>query len=122
MNPRAPGNRERSGFTLLEILMVVSLMAVLSIVFLANTGVRFGFQIERSARVVAGTLQAVQQRAIATGAAHRLVLDLDEQLYRVIQKGGAATGKSPLMAAWGGVLTDDQIRDLVAYLRRLSGT
>ncbi len=46
----------------------------------------------------------------------------DEQLYRVIQKGGAATGKSPLMAAWGGVLTDDQIRDLVAYLRRLSGT
>ncbi len=46
----------------------------------------------------------------------------DEHLYRVIQKGGAAVGKSPLMTAWGGVLTDDQIRDLVAYLRRLSGT
>jgi mono/diheme cytochrome c family protein len=46
----------------------------------------------------------------------------DEHLYLVIQKGGAAVGKSPLMAPWGGVLNDAQIRDLVALLRRLSGT
>lgn len=46
----------------------------------------------------------------------------DEHLYRVIQGGGAAVGKSPLMAPWGGVLTDEQIRDLISFLRRLSGT
>lgn len=46
----------------------------------------------------------------------------DEHLYRVIQKGGAAVGKSPLMAPWGGALNDAQIRDLVAYLRQLSGS
>jgi mono/diheme cytochrome c family protein len=46
----------------------------------------------------------------------------DEHLYLVIQKGGAAVGKSPLMTPWGGVLNDEQIRDLVAYLRRLSGS
>jgi mono/diheme cytochrome c family protein len=46
----------------------------------------------------------------------------DEHLYTVIQKGGAAVGKSPLMTPWGGVLTDAQIRDLVAFLRRISGT
>ncbi len=46
----------------------------------------------------------------------------DEQLYRVIQGGGAAVGKSPLMAPWGGVLTDEQIRDLISFLRRLSGS
>ena len=45
----------------------------------------------------------------------------DEHLYRVIQGGGAAVGKSPLMAPWGGVLTDEQIRDLISFLRRLSG-
>jgi len=46
----------------------------------------------------------------------------DEHLYKVIQGGGAAVGKSPLMTPWGGVLTDDQIRDLISFLRRISGT
>jgi mono/diheme cytochrome c family protein len=45
----------------------------------------------------------------------------DAQLYEVIEKGGAAVGKSPLMTPWGGVLTDEQIRDLVAFVRTLSG-
>lgn len=46
----------------------------------------------------------------------------DEHLYRVIEKGGAAVGKSPLMTAWAGVITDQQIRDLIAHLRALSGS
>ncbi len=46
----------------------------------------------------------------------------DPHLYTVIQKGGPAVGKSAAMAPWGGVLTDQQIRDLVAHLRKLSGT
>jgi mono/diheme cytochrome c family protein len=46
----------------------------------------------------------------------------DQHLYKVISQGGASVGKSPLMAPWGGVLTDPQIRDLIAQLRALSGT
>ena len=46
----------------------------------------------------------------------------DEHLYRVIAEGGAAVGKSPLMTAWGAVLDDQAIRDLVAHLRALSGS
>ena len=46
----------------------------------------------------------------------------DQHLYTVIQKGGAAVGKSAMMTPWGGVLTDAQVRDLVSFLRRLSGT
>jgi mono/diheme cytochrome c family protein len=46
----------------------------------------------------------------------------DGHLYNVIQKGGAAIGKSPLMAPWGGVLNEEQTKDLVAHLRNLSGT
>jgi mono/diheme cytochrome c family protein len=46
----------------------------------------------------------------------------DQHLYKVISQGGASVGKSPLMAPWGGVLTDPQIRDLIAQPRALPGT
>ena len=46
----------------------------------------------------------------------------DAQLYLVIQKGGASVGKSSLMAPWGGILNDGDIRDVIAHVRSLSGT
>jgi cytochrome c553 len=46
----------------------------------------------------------------------------DGHLYVVIQRGGAAIGKSPLMAPWGGVLSETDTKDLIAHLRKLSGT
>ena len=32
----------------------------------------------------------------------------------------AAVGKSPLMAPWGGVLNEQQVQDVVAYVRSLA--
>jgi len=46
----------------------------------------------------------------------------DAELHTVITKGGAAVGKSPLMAPWGAVLNPEQTRDVIAYVRSLSGT
>jgi mono/diheme cytochrome c family protein len=46
----------------------------------------------------------------------------DEQLYKVISQGGAAVGRSALMAPWGGVVNDEGIRDLIAFIRKLSGS
>ncbi len=46
----------------------------------------------------------------------------DEDLYRVVKEGGAAVGKSALMAAWKATLSDQQIRDVVAYVRSLAVT
>lgn len=43
----------------------------------------------------------------------------DEELVKVIRHGGKAIDKSVLMPAWGDNLSDEQIDDLVAYLRRL---
>ena len=43
----------------------------------------------------------------------------DEQLLTVIKHGGPSVGKSPAMMAFKGVLSDDDIRALVAYLRTL---
>jgi mono/diheme cytochrome c family protein len=44
----------------------------------------------------------------------------DEFLVTIISKGGAAVGKSSFMPAWGGVLKDNQLQDLLAYLRSIA--
>lgn len=44
----------------------------------------------------------------------------DAYLIRLLREGGPALGKSPLMAAWGRILSEGQIRDLIAYLRLLA--
>lgn len=43
-----------------------------------------------------------------------------EHLVKVLKEGGPAVGKSPLMAPWGGTLSDAQIEDVIAYVRSLA--
>lgn len=43
----------------------------------------------------------------------------DEELFKAIKEGGRSIGKSLLMPAWEGVLSDDEIHELVRYLREL---
>lgn len=43
----------------------------------------------------------------------------DDQIFRAIKEGGLANNKSVLMPAFGAVLGDDKITDLVAYLRQV---
>lgn len=52
-----------------------------------------------------------------TDAAYWTAEITDERLTKVIKEGGAAVGKSPLMAPWGGVLSDEQIAEVVAYVK-----
>lgn len=40
----------------------------------------------------------------------------NEHLYKVISEGGAVVGLSPMMAAWSGVLSEQQIWDVIAYI------
>lgn len=46
----------------------------------------------------------------------------DGFLYLAICRGGEAVGRSFVMPGWGDLLTDQEIRDLVAYIRTFSGT
>jgi mono/diheme cytochrome c family protein len=41
----------------------------------------------------------------------------DERMFRTISEGGAAMGKSPFMPPWKGVLSETDIRDVIAYIR-----
>lgn len=44
----------------------------------------------------------------------------DQYLFDLIQKGGAALGKSPLIPPFGSKLKDGEIRDVIAYVRSLA--
>lgn len=44
----------------------------------------------------------------------------DAYLSLIIRKGGGAMGRSEFMPAWEAELTDEQIRDLVSYLRSIN--
>ena len=44
----------------------------------------------------------------------------DQYLFDLIQKGGAAVGKSPLIPPFGSKMKDGEIRDLIAYMRTLA--
>jgi hypothetical protein len=43
----------------------------------------------------------------------------DEEIFKAIKEGGRSIGKSLLMPAWKGVLTDEEMKGLVRYLREL---
>lgn len=43
----------------------------------------------------------------------------DEDLFKVIKEGGMAISKSVLMPPWAGTFSDNEIHDLVKYLRSL---
>jgi mono/diheme cytochrome c family protein len=42
----------------------------------------------------------------------------DEHIFKTVKEGGAAVGKSPMMPAWGGALSDDDIWNVIAYIRK----
>lgn len=46
----------------------------------------------------------------------------DAYLYLAICKGGAGVGKSYVMSPWGDFFTDQEIRDLIAWIRTFSNT
>ncbi len=46
----------------------------------------------------------------------------DAYLYLAICRGGEGIGKSVVMAPWGDFFSDQEIRDLIAWIRTFSGT
>jgi mono/diheme cytochrome c family protein len=44
----------------------------------------------------------------------------DKKILEIVQKGGAAVGKSALMPPMGGALNEAQIQDIVAFIRTLA--
>jgi mono/diheme cytochrome c family protein len=45
--------------------------------------------------------------------------DADDVLFKIIKEGGQSVGRSTVMPAWGDALSDQQIRELVTFIRGL---
>lgn len=44
----------------------------------------------------------------------------DDYIFKIVKEGGASVGKSQLMPAWAAQIKDDEIRNVVAYIRTLA--
>jgi type II secretion system protein H len=76
-------HRDRGGFTLIEILAVVAILALVAAFVVPNlSGIR-ARALRAEARQIAAQLELARQRAIVTGVPHRLWLELDQAEYRL---------------------------------------
>jgi cytochrome c oxidase cbb3-type subunit III len=44
----------------------------------------------------------------------------DDYLFKIIKEGGPAVGKAPLMPGWAAQIKDDDIHNVIAYIRTLA--
>jgi mono/diheme cytochrome c family protein len=117
-----------------------SVMSVLGLVVLAASGAQAQQDVERFTDGDAAHGSALYKRYCrgchgvdGRGGAHTFMphvqnltqKDYIEQvpdgfLFTVIAEGGAAVGKSGYMPAWQGTLSEQDIKDVIAYVRTLS--
>lgn len=69
------------GFTLIEILIVVGLIALIMVAAMPSLGVALKVNINTSVRDLATTIRSVYDEATLTGHVYRLALDLDKNQY-----------------------------------------
>jgi general secretion pathway protein H len=78
-NRTLPHRSDSRGLTLVEILVVISLMAVVTGVALAGSMQLPSARLRRSATMIASAIKVAYTRATATSRSLRLVMDLDQQ-------------------------------------------
>ncbi|MBI3541787.1 MAG: prepilin-type N-terminal cleavage/methylation domain-containing protein [Deltaproteobacteria bacterium] len=72
-----------SGFTLIEVLIVVGLMGLIMTLFLPGLGLVLKANINNSARELATLIRAAHDEAVLNGRVHRVAFDLDKNQYWV---------------------------------------
>lgn len=91
-----------AGFTLLELIIVVGVVAALALVVVPAAGNVFGVRAKQEAARLAGTIRAMYGHAALSGSTCRIVFDLDEAAYwpecaegrvRVVAKEESIRGK-----------------------------
>jgi prepilin-type N-terminal cleavage/methylation domain-containing protein len=87
----------RSGFTIIEIMAVVLILALTMTLLLPAIGAGGGGALRTQAFGVVGSLELARQRAVTTGKPHRVVIDLENGAYFIewLVTEARANGENP---------------------------
>ncbi len=80
---RAQAAGPQSGFTLLELILVMGIMGAIASVILPNVGLTVGSRMSMSLREIAGTMRSAYDNSILTGRINRVVFSLRSGEYWV---------------------------------------
>lgn len=84
MQAREAGERpRRSGFTLIEILAVIAIVALLATFVAPNLGALRERRLGNEAIRLAAEIEFARQRSVVTGVPHRVLFDLEDAGYRI---------------------------------------
>ncbi len=75
--------KRQGGFTLIEVLVVVIVIALISVLALPSISSYFSVTIESSTRSIASIAREAFNSAVVTGRVHRIVFDIDKRTYWV---------------------------------------
>jgi prepilin-type N-terminal cleavage/methylation domain-containing protein len=81
--PRNTSQGRQSGFTLLEIILVMAIMGSIASVILPNIGLTVGSRMSMSIREIAGTLRSTYDNSVLSGRVNRVVFSLKSGEYWV---------------------------------------
>ena len=96
---RACSRTRRRGFTLIEILAVVTILAIAAMLVLPNLNALGERRLQHAAQRLAAEIELARQRAVVTGIPHRVFFDLDNGLYRIEWLGTDEPEARPVPAA-----------------------
>ncbi len=80
---RRPGAAARAGFTLIEMIAVVAIIAMVFAIGIPRLGGSSWDPLESEAESIAQSLRFARQRAIMTGVPHRLLINLEDGGYQI---------------------------------------
>src|SRR5690242_14121053 len=75
--------QQSSGFTLIELMVVVALIALISVMALASISSYFQVSLNSSTREIASTVREAYNATLITGELHRVAYDLKNGQYWV---------------------------------------
>jgi type II secretion system protein H len=90
---------QRRGFTLIETLAVVAILALAAVLVLPNLAAFGERRLRHAAQRLAAELELARQRAVVTGIPHRVLFDLENGLYRLEWLGTPEEMALPVAAA-----------------------
>ncbi len=114
----------RTGFTLMEMLVVMALLALVLGMTIPYVGGVLGVQVRSAARQLAGTIRYTFDEAVLKSSNFRIVFNLDRHAYTVEQCSGTSTAilyRNAEERERGEELLEEKLRRLEDYAQSRSG-